>query len=87
MDFISKAAQIMPGDEVVTSRLGGIYPPGLVIGHVEKVRLDPSGLYQSADIVPTSYLRSLDLMFVMSNDKNPLSVETKNEKPGTNNQE
>ena len=68
MDFISKAAQIMPGDEVVTSGLGGVYPPGLVIGRVEKVRLDPSGLYQSADIVPTSNFRSLDLMFVMSRD-------------------
>jgi len=68
MDFISKAAQIMPGDEVVTSGLGGIYPSGLVIGHVGQVRLDPSGLYQSADIVPTSNFRSLDLMFVMSND-------------------
>ena len=65
MDFISKAALIMPGDEVVTSGLGGVYPSGLVIGHVEKVRLDPSGLYQSADIVPTSNFRSLDLMFVM----------------------
>ena len=70
MDFISKAAQIMPGDEVVTSGLGGVYPSGLVIGHVAHVRLDPSGLYQSADIVPTSNFRSLDLMFVMSHDEN-----------------
>ncbi|MBU0714907.1 MAG: rod shape-determining protein MreC [Verrucomicrobia bacterium] len=69
MDFISKAAQIMPGDEVVTSGLGGVYPSELVIGHVKKVRLDPSGLYQSADIVPTSDFRSLDLMFVISRNE------------------
>lgn len=91
MDFISKASQIMPGDEVVTSGLGGIYPSGLVIGHVNQVRLDPSGLYQSADIVPTSNFRSLDLMFVMSRDENQLSVEgraeTKNEEQRTKNQE
>jgi rod shape-determining protein MreC len=68
MDFISKTAQIMPGDEVVTSGLGDVYPSGLVIGHVDQVHLDPSGLYQSADIVPTSNFRSLDLMFVMSHD-------------------
>ena len=84
MDFISKTLQIMPGDEVVTSGLGGVYPSGLVIGHVDQVSLDPSGLYQSADIVPTSNFRSLDLMFVMSNDA---SVETKNEEPETKNQE
>ena len=75
MDFIGKAAQIMPGDEVVTSGLGGVYPSGLVIGHVDRVRLDPSELYQSADIVPTSNFRSLDMMFVMSRDENTLSVE------------
>ena len=83
MDFISKAAQIMPGDEVITSGLGGVYPSGLVIGHVDQVHLDPSGLYQSADIVPTSNLRSLDVMFVMSNDKSPLSGGTKNQEPST----
>ncbi|MFA5042829.1 MAG: rod shape-determining protein MreC [Kiritimatiellia bacterium] len=68
MDFIDKAAPIMPGDEVVTSGLGGVYPSGLVIGRVAQAHLDPSGLYQTAEIVPTSNFRSLDLMFVMSND-------------------
>ncbi len=68
MDFIDKATQIVPGDVVVTSGLGGIYPSGLVIGHVSQVHPDPSGLYQSANIVPASNFRSLDLMFVMSND-------------------
>lgn len=75
MDFISKAAQIMPGDEVITSGLGGMYPPDLVIGRVDQVRLDHTGLYQSADIVPTSNFRSLDLVFVVSRDESPLSVE------------
>lgn len=69
MDYISNADKIMPGDEVVTSGLGGVYPPGLVIGRVEEVRQDNSGLYQSADIVPTSNFRVLDLVFVVSRDE------------------
>ena len=92
MDFISKAAQVMPGDEAITSGLGGIYPPGLVIGHVDRVRLDHSGLYQSADIVPTSNFRSLNLMFVVSRDESTVGVEreawsvkTKNEEQRTKN--
>lgn len=68
MDFINKTVQIKRGDEVVTSGLGGVYPSGLVIGHVDQVRLDNSGLYQSADIVPVANLRSLDLVFVMGHD-------------------
>lgn len=75
MDFISKEAHVMPGDEVVTSGLGGVYPPGLVIGRVDQVRLDHTGLYQSADIVPTSHFRSLDVMFVVSREEHPLSGE------------
>lgn len=69
MDYISKAEQIRPGDEVVTSGLGGVYPPGLVIGRVDQVRQDSSGLYQSADIVPTSNFRALDIVFVVSRDE------------------
>lgn len=68
MDFINKAAPIIPGDEVITSGLGGVFPPGLVIGHVEQVQLDRSGLYQSAQITPSSDFRALDLVFIISHE-------------------
>lgn len=64
MDFIVKEAAPQPGDEVITSGLGGVYPPGLLIGYVEKVYLDRSGLYQYADIVPAADLRMLGFVFV-----------------------
>jgi rod shape-determining protein MreC len=65
MDFIMKEADIQPGDEVVTSGLGGVYPPGLVIGYVTKNYLDRSGLYQRADIVPAADLRLLGFVLVV----------------------
>ncbi len=69
MDFIVKEADILPGDEIVTSGLGGVYPPGLVIGYVERVYLDPSGLYQYADVVPVADLRLLGLVMIVSGEQ------------------
>ena len=75
MDFIVKEADLLPGDEVVTSGLGGVYPAGLVIGYVEKAYLDRSGLYQYADIVPAADLRSLEFVFIVV--RNQLSSHRK----------
>ena len=65
MDFILKEHDIIPGDEVMTSGLGGVYPAGLVIGYVEHAYLDRSGLYQYADIVPAVDLRSLNMVLIV----------------------
>ena len=43
-------ADIEPGDLLVTSGLGGIFPKGIVIGTVEKVTKEDYGIYQDADV-------------------------------------
>ena len=43
LDYLPADCQLLSGDLVVTSGLGGFYPSGLVIGSVEEVRLDDSG--------------------------------------------
>ena len=66
MDFIARDMDIRPGDEVVTSGLGGIFPPGLLIGYVRQTRQDPTGLYQSAEILPAADFRNLQMVFLVS---------------------
>jgi len=65
MEYLPKDVRVLPGDDVETSELGGLYPPGLLIGRVRRVRLDDSGLYQTAEIEPAANFRSLALVFVM----------------------
>lgn len=65
MDFINKDLPVLEGDEVVTSGLGGVFPRGLLIGYVEKIYRDSSGLYQRADIVPKADLGRLTYVFVV----------------------
>lgn len=37
LDFVAGSADIIAGDRVLTSGMDGIYPKGLVVGHVESV--------------------------------------------------
>ena len=43
LDYLPANCQLLSGDLVVTSGLGGFYPSGLVIGSVEEVQPDDSG--------------------------------------------
>lgn len=71
--FLHKDIPVRPGDAVVTSGLGGIFPRDIRIGYVDRVYQDEAGLYQKADIVPKAVLDLLDVVFVFEGD--PLSGE------------
>lgn len=43
LEYLEMVSQVQPGDEVVTSGLGGIFPPGLPVGTLTQVELSPSG--------------------------------------------
>lgn len=54
MRFFSREAQVAPGDEVVTSGLGGVFPPHLVIGTVVETYRGDYGLVQYATVRPAA---------------------------------
>ena len=64
--YIEDAALVVSGDKVMTSGKGGIYPSGLVIGTIESVALDPSGLSASAVIVPDADIAALTELFIIT---------------------
>ena len=66
MNFINKNVPVLPGDEVVTSGLGGIFPKELLIGYVDKVYKDETGLFQRADVIPKADLGRLTYVFVVA---------------------
>lgn len=72
LTFVNKDVMVREGDEVVTSGLGGVYPKGLLIGYVERVHQDSSGLYQMADVVPKADLGRLHYVFVVTEDEDML---------------
>ncbi len=66
LDLVNKDVPVKRGDKIVTSGLGGVFPPGIVIGYVDKVNADKSGLYQRADVLPSVDFGSLNYVFVMA---------------------
>ena len=65
LDYLPADCQLLSGDLVVTSGLGGFYPSGLVIGSVEEVRLDDSGAASYAILAPKVNFDQLAEVFVI----------------------
>lgn len=68
LSFISKNANIIVGDKVVTSGLGGVYPRGLTIGKVLDIRPDMQGISQYAVISPEADIDNLKAVLIVVND-------------------
>ena len=64
MRFIRKDLPVKVGDKVVTSGLGGVFPRDVLIGYVESIREEESGLYQIAEILPQAVINLTDIVFV-----------------------
>jgi len=62
--YISSQEDVVKGDLVVTSGLGGIFPAGVRIGTVEKVGLEPNGLTKEIVIRPAVDFRTLEEVLV-----------------------
>ena len=65
LSYLPEDAQLVSGDEVVTSGKGDVYPSGLVVGQVEGVFTDPSGMTRYAVVLPDVKLDSLVEVFVI----------------------
>ena len=65
LSYLPEDTDFIAGDEVVTSGMGGTYPSGLLVGYVEEVRNDPSGMTRYAVIAPAAELNKLIEVFVI----------------------
>ena len=65
MSYLPEDTEFIAGDEIVTSGMGGTYPSGLLVGYVEEVRSDPSGMTRYAVVRPAADLAGLYEVFVI----------------------
>ena len=64
-EFVVRGADVVEGDEVVTSGLGGIYPKGLRLGRVTALREAGGRLTRIAEVEPAVDLGQLEQVFVL----------------------
>lgn len=65
LSYLPDKAQLVAGDEVLTSGTGDIYPSGLVVGTVQGVFVDPSGMNRYAVLKPAADLDLLTQVFII----------------------
>jgi rod shape-determining protein MreC len=67
LDLIPQDINIQPGDLVLTSGLGGGYPPDLIVGQVVNVRTRDFDLFQQATVQPVVDFNRLQIVLVVVN--------------------
>jgi rod shape-determining protein MreC len=69
LQLIPQDINVQPGDLVLTSGLGGGYPPDLIIGQVINVRSRDFDLFQQATVQPVVDFNRLEIVLVIVNFK------------------
>jgi rod shape-determining protein MreC len=67
MELIPREEEVTPGELVVTSGLGGGFPPGLVIGQVTSIRRFEFELFQEAEVRSLNDFDRLEFVLVITN--------------------
>lgn len=75
MQYSDKNADILVGDEIVTSHLSEIFPEGISIGHVSKLTVDPQTSIQYAIIEPSVDFSNLKYVLVLNTSFEKTFVE------------
>lgn len=63
---LSREADVIKGDVLVTSGYGGVYPHGLLVGRVEQVADESTTTSREAIVTPAADLSRLEEVFVMT---------------------
>ena len=74
MEFVGQGAVVSAGDFVITSGIGGGYPPGVVIGRVANVQKAEQDLFQSVYVDHLASLSQLEHVLVLTSFE-PKEVE------------
>ncbi len=67
---INIESEVVKGDQVITSHLSSIYPPGIPIGLVEEIVQGKNGLTQYAYIKPIVDFKHIEQVLVIKNNDN-----------------
>jgi rod shape-determining protein MreC len=70
MKYVKRSEGIQEGDRLITSGSDGVFPKGLMIGWVSKVRKQSLGLFQYVEVTPAVASSRTENVLVLSVDPN-----------------
>lgn len=65
LTYLPENTELLTGDLVLTSGMNGTYPAGLVVGSIDSIHTDASGMTRYAVLTPAADLDSLIQVFII----------------------
>ncbi len=66
LNFVDAATHVAVGDAILTGALGGLLPPGLLIGRVTAISTNPEDLFPVVTVEPLASFDRLEQVLVMT---------------------
>jgi rod shape-determining protein MreC len=73
LDLVAQDLALEPGNLLLTSGLGGSYPPDLIVGQILNVRKRDSDIFQQASVQPVVDFASLKIVLIVT-DFRPVDI-------------
>lgn len=65
LSYLPEDAMLVTGDQVITSGLGGMYPPGLMVGAVRSLVTEEDGVTRYAQVEPAADIAGVQYVYVI----------------------
>lgn len=69
VNFLARETKVGKGEVVVTSGLGGVYPPGIVVGTVALIGKGTYGLYKDVRVSPAVDFSTLEEVLIVKGER------------------
>ena len=76
MKYLRRTDDVVEGDLIVASGIGGLFPKGLTIGKVTSVKKKNFGISQMVEVAPAADFNRLEEVTVIDPPKMPLEIAT-----------
>ena len=75
VDYVSRSAQMKPGDIVITSGQGGVFPQGLLVGNVLKVLSSKTSSFQQVLVKPIIDYDQVEQVYIIKKEPDASILE------------
>ncbi|MEW6327361.1 MAG: rod shape-determining protein MreC [Thermodesulfobacteriota bacterium] len=65
LDYVGIRDDVKPGDIIISSGVGGVFPKGLPVGRIIKVKSSRPGLFQDIEVVPCVDISDIEEVLVV----------------------
>ncbi len=75
LKYVKRSEDVQVGDRLITSGVDGIFPKGVLVGTVTKVRKQTLGLFQFIEVIPAVAISRTEEVLVVKAEADPMKKE------------